>query len=427
MTNRPASCLDAFEADAISVDEARQIITDKITPISASESVPVRESLKRYLATDIISPINVPPHTNSAMDGYALAGNDLPINAPVDYKVSGASFAGVPSTESYQSGTVVRIMTGGVMPAGTDTVIPQELVEKLDDQTIRLEAEHKAGQNVRHPGEDLALGKKIFDKGRKLSAADIGILASLGFAKVEVLVRPKVAFFSTGDELRSIGEDLKEGEIYDSNRYTLFAMLKNLDVEIIDLGVIPDTRDDIEKAFTRASEAADIFISTGGVSVGEADYIKPTLKKLGETHFWKLAMKPGRPLTYGTVKHDKGQDNRQAKFFGLPGNPVAVMVTFLQFVQPAINYLASGKHNKPIALKATSEETIKKRPGRTEYIRGVFEQTPDGKFVVKRTGKQGSGILMSMSLANCFIHFDVDSDGVNQGETVDILPFEGVI
>ena len=419
MTNRPASCLDAFEADAISVDDARQIIINEITPISASESVPVRESLKRYLATDIISPINVPPHTNSAMDGYALAGKDLPTNAPVEYRVSGTSFAGVPSTESYQSGTVVRIMTGGVMPAGTDTVIPQELVEKLDDQTIRLEAEHKAGQNVRHPGEDLALGKKIFDKGRKLSAADIGILASLGFAEVEVLVRPKVAFFSTGDELRSIGEDLKEGEIYDSNRYTLFAMLKNLDAEIVDLGVIPDTEDDIQKAFTRASSEADMFISTGGVSVGEADYIKPTLKNLGETHFWKLAMKPGRPLTYGTVN--------QSKFFGLPGNPVAVMVTFLQFVQPAINYLASGNNTIPIYLKAISEENIKKRPGRTEYIRGIFKQTADGEFEVRQTGKQGSGILMSMSLANCFIHFDADSNGVEQGETVQILPFEGVI
>ncbi|MEB8434180.1 molybdopterin-binding protein [Cocleimonas sp. KMM 6892] len=423
MKDRPASCLDAFEVDAISVDEARQIIANEITPISASETVPVREGLKRYLATDIISPINVPPHTNSAMDGYALAGSDLPTTTPVDYKVSGASFAGVPSTESYQSGTVVRIMTGGVMPTGTDTVIPQELVETLDDNTIRLEAEHKAGQNVRHPGEDLAQGKKIFDKGRKLSAADIGILASLGFGEIDVLVRPKVAFFSTGDELRSIGEELKEGEIYDSNRYTLFAMLKNLDAEIIDLGVIPDTEKDIQDAFKKAAEESDIFISTGGVSVGEADYIKPTLKLLGETHFWKLAMKPGRPLTYGTVHHN----NVSAKFFGLPGNPVAVMVTFLQFVQPAINYLASGKQQKPIFLKATSEENIKKRPGRTEYIRGVFEQTPDGEFSVKRTGKQGSGILMSMSLANCFIHFDADSSGVNQGDTVEILPFEGVV
>ncbi len=419
MNNRPASCLDAFEADAISVDAAREIITNSINPISTSESVPIRECLKRYLANDVISPIDVPPHINSAMDGYALAGHDLPEKAPVDYKVSGSSFAGVPSKETYEPGTVVRIMTGGVMPAGTDTVIPQELVEKLDDHTIRLEAEHKAGQNVRYPGEDLALGKQIFEKGRKLSAADIGILASLGFAEMDVLVRPKVAFFSTGDELRSIGEVLKEGEIYDSNRYTLFSMLKNLDAEIIDLGVIPDTEEDIQKAFTQASEEADLFISTGGVSVGEADYIKPTLKLLGETHFWKLAMKPGRPLTYGTVN--------QAKFFGLPGNPVAVMVTFLQFVQPAINYLASGKHKKPIALKATSEEDIKKRPGRTEYIRGIFEQTPDGGFEVKRTGKQGSGILMSMSLANCFIHFDADSNGVNQGDSVEILPFEGVV
>ncbi len=423
MTKRPASCLDAFEADAISVDTARQIITDTITPISASETVPIRESLKRYLATDIISPINVPPHTNSAMDGYALAGNDLPTNTAIDYKIAGTSFAGIPSTQTYQSGTVVRIMTGGVMPAGTDTVIPQELVEKLDDQTIRLEPEHKAGQNVRHPGEDLAIGKKVFEKGRKLSAADIGILASLGLGQIDVLARPKVAFFSTGDELRSIGENLKEGEIYDSNRYTLFAMLKNLNTEIIDLGVIPDTEEAIEKAFTQAAAESDIFISTGGVSVGEADYIKPTLKKLGETHFWKVAMKPGRPLTYGTLNHNK----RQTKFFGLPGNPVAVMVTFLQFVQPAIHYLASGKQEKSITLKAIAKETIKKRPGRTEYIRGIFEQTPEGEFIVRRTGKQGSGILMSMSLANCFIHLNADSNGVNEGDTVEIQVFEGLI
>ena len=274
------------------------------------------------------------------MDGYAIAGKDLPTDEAKSYKVSGASFAGSPSSENYQSGKVIRIMTGGVMPDGTDTVIPQELTEALDGQSIKIEAEHKTGQNVRHPGEDLEKGSKIFSPGRQLSAADIGILASLGIGEIEVKRRPRVAFFSTGDELRSIGETLKEGEIYDSNRYTLFAMLKNLDVEILDLGVIPDTREEIRTAFLSASEKADLFISTGGVSVGEADFIKPTLKQLGNTHFWKIAVKPGRPLTFGDVN--------KSWFFGLPGNPVAVMVTFLQFVQPAINYLASGNIKLPL-------------------------------------------------------------------------------
>ena len=416
---RAASCIDAFEADAISVDDARKTIFTKIIPIKETEELAIRDCLKRHLAYQVISPIDVPPHTNSAMDGYAIAGIDLPTNEAKVYKVSGASFAGIPSSEKYQAGSVIRIMTGGVMPAGTDTVIPQELTEVLDGKCIKIEAEHKIGQNVRHPGEDLIKGSKIFSPGRRLSAADIGILASLGIGEIKVKRRPRVAFFSTGDELRSIGDDLKEGEIYDSNRYTLFAMLKNLDVEILDLGVIPDTQEDITKAFINASENADLFISTGGVSVGEADFIKPTLKALGNTHFWKIAVKPGRPLTFGDVN--------KRWFFGLPGNPVAVMVTFLQFVQPAIKYLASGIIKKPITLKAKCNEDIYKRPGRTEYLRGVFEQTATGEFEVKRTGKQGSGILMSMSLANCFIHMPNDSSGVQAGDSVEIQPFTNVI
>ena len=416
---RIASCIDAFEADAISVDDARKTIFSEIIPIKENEKLAIRDCLKRYLAHEVISPIDVPPHTNSAMDGYAIAGIDLPADEAKSYKVSGSSFAGSPSSENYQSGNVIRIMTGGVMPDGTDTVIPQELTESLDGQYIKIEAEHKTGQNVRHPGEDLRKGSKIFSPGRQLSAADIGILASLGIGEIEVKRRPRVAFFSTGDELRSIGETLKEGEIYDSNRYTLFAMLKNLDVEILDLGVIPDTREDIRTAFLSASEKVDLFISTGGVSVGEADFIKPTLKQLGNTHFWKIAVKPGRPLTFGDVN--------KSWFFGLPGNPVAVMVTFLQFVQPAINYLASGKIKLPLTLRAKCNEDIYKRPGRTEYLRGVFEQTNTGEFEVKRTGKQGSGILMSMSLANCFIHLPNDSNGVQAGDSVEIQPFSNVI
>lgn len=419
MNKRPNSCLDPFETDAISVEEARQTIYDQITPIQSSVKVALREAINQYLAEDVISSINVPPHTNAAMDGYALAGVDLPTKNTKVFKVSGASFAGVPTDETYQQGNVIRIMTGAVMPTNTDTVVPQELVDLLDDGTIQINAEHRRGQNVRHPGEDIAKGATIFRKGHHIGPADLGIIASLGKGEVNVIRRPRVAFFSTGDELKSIGETLNEGDIYDSNRYTLFALLKNLNVEIIDLGVIKDTREGIEQAFINAAELADIVITSGGVSVGEADFIKPTLKKLGETHFWKIAMKPGRPLTFGSYN--------DSWFFGLPGNPVAVMVTFMQFVQPAISYLASGSIKPQLLIKAQCEQAIKKRAGRTEFIRAIVEQTDNGELKVKMTGKQGSGILMSMSLANCFIHLPSESNGTAVGEMVQIMPFNPLI
>jgi len=419
MTSRPTSCLDPFEADAISVADARQTIYDQITPIQSSVKVALRDVLNQYIAEDLVSAINVPPHINAAMDGYALAGADLPSENTKTYHVAGTSFAGVPSDEIYQQGNVIRIMTGGVMPRGTDSVVPQELVDVLDDGTIKIDAEQRIGQNVRHPGEDILKGATVLSKGHRINAADLGIIASLGKSEIKVFRRPRVAFFSTGDELKSIGETLNEGDIYDSNRYTLFALLKNLDVEIIDLGVIRDTQADIEKAFIVAAELADIVITSGGVSVGEADYIKPTLKKLGDTHFWKIAMKPGRPLTFGSYN--------DSWFFGLPGNPVAVMVTFMQFVQPAINYLASGSIKPALIIKANTLQAIKKRPGRTEYIRAIVAQTKEGDLEVKLTGKQGSGILMSMSLANCFIHLPSESGGVEAGEMVEIVPFNNLI
>ena len=419
MTNRPSSCLDPFEADAISVADARKTIFEQITPITGSVKVALRDALNQYLAEDLISPINVPPHINDAMDGYALAGSDLPSEDSKVYKVAGASFAGIPSSENYQSGNVIRIMTGGVVTHGTDSVVPQELVDILEYGTIKIDNKQRTGQNVRHPGEDIPKGATVLSKGHQINPADLGIIASLGKSEIKILRRPRVAFFSTGDELKSIGEKLNEGDIYDSNRYTLFALLKKIDVEIIDLGVIRDTKEGIENAFIEAAELADIVITSGGVSVGEADFIKPTLKKLGNTHFWKIAMKPGRPLTFG--------DYHDSWFFGLPGNPVAVMVTFMQFVRPAINYLASGSTKPALMFKANCQQSIKKRPGRTEYIRAIVEQAENGELDVKLTGKQGSGILMSMSLANCFIHLPSESAGVEAGEMVEITPFNNLI
>ena len=395
------TCNDDFEPGALSVDQARHKIIDAITPLTGVEKRALRSCLGRYLAEEIISPINVPAHVNSAMDGYALAGADLPTESDNRYTVAGAVFAGSPQHQGYQSGQAIRIMTGGVMPAGTATVIMQEQVEILDDKTIRIQGvgKHKTGQNVRQAGEDIARGGQVLAKGHKVSPADLGVLASLGVAECRVYRRPRVAFFSTGDELRSIGETLGEGEIYDSNRYTLFGMLKQLDVDILDMGVISDDQASIRDAFINASKMADFVITSGGVSVGEADYIKPTLKQLGDAHFWKIRMKPGRPLTFGALK----TSSSPAYFFGLPGNPVAVMVTFMQFVQPALTYFASGKNNKTLTLQARSASKIYKRAGRTEFQRGIVEQNEDGELSVKRTGKQGSGILTSMSMANCFI------------------------
>jgi len=419
MTKRQNSCADSFEADAISVDEAHKIITNKITPINRSEKLDLRNCLNRYLAKDIYSPINVPSHINSAMDGYAISGDDLPSQATKNYQVCGVAYAGRPSSDVHKAGHVTRIMTGATMPQGTDTVIMQEQVEITDKLNIRIKPEHKQGQNVRQAGEDIAKGSLVLPEGRQITPADLGVLSSLGFDQLDVFTRPRIAFFSTGDELRSVGESLKEGEIYDSNRYTLFGMLKQLEVEIIDFGVVKDTKDSIHNAFIKASELADLIITTGGVSVGDADYIKPTLKALGDTYFWKVAMKPGRPLTFGKVN--------DSWLFGLPGNPVAVMVTFMQFLEPAIQYLSSGNIKKPLALQAISNDKIRKRAGRTEFQRGIITSTTNKELIVQRTGKQGSGILTSMSMANCFIVLSEDSEGVDKGDMVTVQPFVGSI
>ena len=418
-TSNKTNCTDSFEPDAISVNEARSRILDEIKPIKGIQKLALRSCLNHFLAEDITSPIDVPSHVNSAMDGYAISGDDLPTDSSKTYQVIGTAYAGKPSGLNCEKEQVIRIMTGGVIPKGCDTVVMQEMVEVLDDKTISLKAQHKAGQNVRQAGEDIAKDSKILSAGRQITAADLGILASLGIAELRVYRHPRVAFFSTGDELRSIGDTLGEGEIYDSNRYTLFAMLKQLDVEILDMGVIRDTKKDIHAAFINASEMADIVITSGGVSVGEADFIKSTLKALGETHFWKISMKPGRPLTFGTLN----KESNTAWFFGLPGNPVAVMATFMQFVQPAIHYLSSGEVKAPITLKAKCTSKLYKRSGRTEFQRGIFQQTSNGGLTVKRTGKQGSGILTSMSLANCFILLNEDCAGIKEGETVEIQPF----
>ncbi len=413
------SCEDELNIGLLTVEEAQARILEGVTPVSATETLPVREALGRVLAQDIVSPIDVPSHTNSAMDGYAVRAADLPDEGVREFQVPGTSWAGRPWLTPIEAGQAVQIMTGGMMPAGADTVVMQEQVERAGS-TVRIGSGHRRGQNVRAAGEDVATGQQVLSAGKRLAAADIGVLASLGLGEVSVIRRLKVAFFSTGDELRSVGQPLGPGEIYDSNRYTLHGMLSKLDVEIIDMGVVRDRRELIEQAFRDAAASADAIITSGGVSVGEADFVKETLEKLGNMSFWKIAMKPGRPVTFG---HIDG-----AVFFGLPGNPVSVMVTYFQFVRPALLKMAGETGALgALTLRARSTSALRKRPGRYEFQRGVLEQSAPGEFTVRSAGAQGSGILRSMSEANCFILLDPDCSGVKAGDEVVVQPFQNLI
>jgi len=412
--NKQNSCMDDFDPGSLMVSDALKNIYTAISPISESEVVPIRESLNRVLATNISSSLNVPTATNSAMDGYALHGDTIPKEGTSKIKVVGTAFAGKPYKGEVGKGESVRIMTGAVMPEATDTVIIQEHVERIDDE-ILIDAETKPGSNVRQAGEDIASGDVVLVKGARIRSADIGVIASLGIGRVEVTRKLRVAFFSTGDELTSIGEELRNGNIYDSNRYTLFGMLSELNVTIMDMGVIKDNREDLQQAFEHAATQADVIITTGGVSVGEADYVKEILQETGTVNFWKVAMKPGRPLAFGQIK--------DAHFFGLPGNPVSVMVTFSQFVKPALRHLMAETETETFTMRVPCISKLRKRPGRVEYQRGILERDENNQWVVKKTGAQGSGILRSMSQANCFIILPMDSGTVEPETIVEVQPF----
>jgi len=411
------SCMDDFDLNTMPVAKARQFIKQFLNPIIETEAVPIRDSLGRVLAADILSPANVPNYDNSAMDGYAFSA--VEIGKSTELKVIGSAFAGKAFVGGIQSGECVRIMTGGMMPKGADTVVMQEKV-KIEGDLISFTERPKPKANVRYAGEDLQLGKTVLPTGHMMWAADLGLIASLGIGEVSVFRRLKVAFFSTGDELASIGEPLQEGQVYDSNRYTLYGMLKRLGVEIMDFGAIADNPELLEKTLLSASKQADVVITSGGVSVGEADYMKQLLTKHGQVMFWKIAMKPGRPLAYGKIG--------ASHYFGLPGNPVAVMVTFYQFVREAMLVLM-GQTNPapPPTFNVICTENIKKQTGRTEFQRGLLFADGDGLWKVKPTGAQGSAILSSMSLANCFIVLDEAIGNLDAGALVQVQVLEGLV
>ena len=417
------SCLAGYDPDAVPVEQAQQIIREFISPITESEAVDLKNALGRVLAEDIISPINVPAHDNAAMDGYALRIADLQPGACA-LRVVGTALAGGKFGEKIRFGECVQIMTGAVMPDDCDTVIPQELVNESEPGVIRFQSELiQEGDNKRLMGEDLAEGNKALAKGTVLRPAHLGLIASLGIAKVPVMRRLKVAFFSTGDELRSLGEPLDEGSIYDSNRYTLHGMLTRLGCELIDMGVVSDNPDDLESAFRKACEQADVVITSGGVSVGAADHTKEIMARLGDMHFWKIGMRPGRPMAFGRIQ----SNGKSALLFGLPGNPVAVMVTFYFFARDALLHMMNTDMAPLPRIHVRSTSPIRKKAGRTEYQRGWLSRGADGQLEVRITGSQGSGILSSMTQANCMIVLRHDQVGIQSGDMVEVVLFEGLV
>ena len=415
-----------YNPDHLPVPLAQQLVCTAVTPITDTETLPLKQALGRILAAELVSPIAVPSHDNSAMDGYALRGSDLSAS-PVTLTVVGKAFAGHPYPNEVQPGECVRIMTGAVIPRGCDSVIPHELATHATDTAVTIPPGRiRAGDNRRLAGEDLPAGSTALPRGRRLTPSDLGLIASLGIGEVTVMRKLRVAFFSTGDELRSIGQPLDEGCVYDSNRYTLHGMLVRAGCEPIDMGVVRDDPASLEAALRNACRQADAIITTGGVSAGDADFTREMMDRLGEVLFWKIAMRPGRPMAFGRIRDDSSA-GKQAVLFGLPGNPVAVMASFYFFARDALAIMAGGAPHPLLSMRLPCAEAIRKKPGRTEYQRGIVSVDASGKQVVRITGAQGSGILSSMSEANGMIVLHHDHGDLPAGSLVDVIPFDGLI
>ncbi len=426
-----AAQLQGYDPQALSARDVNLFLARLVEPVVQTEEVGIFDALGRVLAHDLVSPISVPPHDNSAMDGFAFDGAALAGTGPLVLKVVGTALAGQAWQGRAGVGEAVKIMTGAVMPEGLDTVVPQELARQQGD-TITIAAGSLAhGDNRRKLGEDLHAGQPALRGGDLLGPAGLGLVASLGVGRVTVWRKLRVAYFSTGNEILSLGEAPREGAVYDSNRYTAFGLLSRLGVQVIDMGVVRDDPAELEAAFVAAAKNADAIITSGGVSVGEADYTKAMMKKLsidgGGVAFWRIAMRPGRPMAVGRIAADTPAGRHSAVLFGLPGNPVAVMVTFLAFVRPALLQMMGCSSQATPMLRAHSMEPIRKKPGRTEYQRGVVGNAPDGSLQVSTTGSQGSGVLSSMVLANGLIVLHLAQGNVAVGEEVDVMMFEGAL
>ena len=395
------------------LEQALKQLQEAVSPTTQTESLAIDKVLNRVLAEDVTAGFNVPAYDNSAMDGYALRAEDLQQNNQL--KLIGHAYAGAPYDDEITQGQCVRIMTGAAIPAGANAVVMQENTQ-ADNGCIRFNEQPKPNHNIRFAGEDIAAGATVLQQGKRLTPPDIGLLASLGCDQVQVYKPIRVALFSTGDEIQLPGQALKPGCIYDSNRYVVAAMLERLGAEVINLGVIPDDREKLKQTFIQAADSCDAIVTSGGVSVGEADYTKEVLEQLGQVNFWKIAIKPGKPFAFGKIG--------KALFFGLPGNPVAATVTFHQLATPNLRLLAGEKFTDPVPLKLKTLSKLKKHPGRVDFQRGILTSDENGELCVSNTGEQGSGILSSVSKANCYIKLAKDCGNVDAGETVEVIPFD---
>lgn len=443
-----AAQLQGYDPQALKASDVNEFLSRLVEPVRQTEEIDIFNALGRVLAEDLISPLNVPPHDNSAMDGFAFAWCQSNLSESATLRVAGTAFAGAAWQGRIKPGECLKVMTGAILPAGLNTVVPQEMVEistQNNTQTITIPAGIlRSGDNRRLRGEDIQVGSAALLKGERLSPAALGLIASLGLAKVTVRRSLQVAYFSTGDEILSLGEPVREGAVYDSNRYTMFGLLTRMGIEMIDLGAVRDDPATLEATFLSAAAQADVIITSGGVSVGEADHTKAMMRKLagsaGGVAFWRIAMRPGRPMAVGRIAKpqalgsanapnatEQAVTNKSAILFGLPGNPVAVMVTFLAFVRPALLQMMGCRAESQPYLKALSLETIRKRPGRTEYQRGIVTTAGDGTVQVRITGSQGSGVLSSMVQANGLIVLHHDQASVAAGDWVDVMMFSGAI
>lgn len=431
-----AAELQGYDPQALSADAVNDFLSRLVAPVTATETVGIFEALGRVVARDVVSPLDVPPHDNSAMDGYAFNGAELVDGEPLVLQLAGTAFAGKAWAGQAGAGQCVKVMTGAIMPTGLDTVVPLELAVPAGHQVTVRPHTVRPGDNRRLCGEDIQQGSAALRQGDLMTPAALGLVASLGLSELTVFRRLRVAYFSTGDEILSLGEPPREGAVYDSNRYTVFGLLSRLGVEVIDLGVVGDAPALLEATFRRAAAEADAIITSGGVSVGEADHTKAMMKQLagdaGGVAFWRIAMRPGRPMAVGRIAKGPsvpagGQATDSAILFGLPGNPVAVMVTFLAFVRPALLRMMGRQATPPPLLRARSLEPMRKKPGRTEYQRGTVSTAPDGSLQVCTTGNQGSGVLSSMVQANGLIVLHHGQGNVAVGDEVDVMMFDGVI
>ncbi|MDO8904589.1 gephyrin-like molybdotransferase Glp [Hydrogenophaga sp.] len=418
-----AAELQGYDPQALSAYRVNEFLARLVEPVPQSESVSVMDALGRVLAEDVVSPISVPPHDNSAMDGFAFDSRQMPPGKALTLRVVGTAFAGKAWQGTVGSGECLKIMTGAIMPPALDTVVPLEFVQHKDDAIALPPDVVQPGDNRRLLGEDLMAGQPALSKGQRLGPAALGLIASLGIPAVNVCRRVRVAYFSTGDEILSLGDESREGAVFDSNRYTVFGLLSRMGVEVIDMGVIGDDPVLLEAAFRDAASKADAIITSGGVSMGEADHTKAMMKKVGDVAFWRIAMRPGRPMAVGRIE----QGEKSAVLFGLPGNPVAVMVTFLAFVRPALHRLMGCSGSESVLLKAHCAEPLRKKPGRTEYQRGIVFRSADGNLQVRTTGNQGSGVLSSMVQANGLIVLHHEQGNVAVGDLVDVMMFEGAL